>query len=73
MGTVLWVTAETLRAVGILVQPFVPTAAGKLLNLLGISPDERGLSRVGPTHRLMPGRALPPPEPIFPRYVEPET
>jgi hypothetical protein len=23
-------------------------------------------------HRLVPGRALPPPAPVFPRYVEPE-
>ena len=38
MGTVLYVTAELLRIVGILVQPFVPTAAARLLDLLAVAP-----------------------------------
>src|SRR4051812_38822091 len=73
MGTVLWTTAEVLRTIGILAQPFVPSAAAKLLDLLGQSPDARSLAHAGPAHRLEPGCALPTPEPIFPRYVEPET
>src|SRR5512141_269085 len=35
-GTVLYVTAEVLRQVGILCQPFMPTSASKLLDLLGL-------------------------------------
>jgi methionyl-tRNA synthetase len=73
MGTVLWTTAEVLRTIGILAQPFVPGAAARLLNLLGRSSEARDLAHAGPAHRLEPGCALPPPEPIFPRYVEPET
>ncbi len=46
MGTVLYVTAELLRIVGILVQPFVPTAAAKLLDLLGVAPGASACSRV---------------------------
>ncbi|WP_134499654.1 methionine--tRNA ligase [Microvirga pakistanensis] len=72
MSTVLYVTAEVLRAVGILAQPFVPTAAAKLLDLLAIAPEERVLAAVGPEHRLRAGTALPQPAPIFPRYVEAE-
>jgi len=72
MGTVLWTAAEALRMIGILAQPFVPAAAAKLLDLLGRQPDERNLANAGPSHRLGPGSALPSPEPIFPRYVEPE-
>ena len=72
MGTVLYVTAEILRAVGILVQPVVPGAAARLLDLLGVAPQERTLAQVGEGGRLAPGTALPAPEPIFPRYVEPE-
>ncbi len=72
MNTVLYVTAEVLRAVGILAQPFVPTAAAKLLDLLAIAPEERVLAAVGPEHRLRAGTALPQPAPIFPRYVEAE-
>ena len=72
MGTVLWVTAEALRVIGILAQPFVPAASAKLLDLLGRPIDERRLANAKPAHRLEPGTNLPPPEPIFPRYVEPE-
>ncbi|MDB5512565.1 MAG: methionine--tRNA ligase [Enterovirga sp.] len=73
MGTVLYVTAEVLRAIGILALPFVPRAAAKLLDLLAVPAESRMLAMVGPAGRL-PGRAeLPHPEPIFPRYVEPES
>jgi methionyl-tRNA synthetase len=72
MNTVLYVTAEVLRAVGILAQPFVPTAAAKLLDLLAVPPEGRGLAAVGPEHRLAAGTALPQPAPIFPRYLEAE-
>ena len=70
MGTVLYVTAELLRTVGILVQPFVPSAAAKLLDLLGVQPEERLVAYIGPSHALLPGAKLMKPEPIFPRYVE---
>jgi methionyl-tRNA synthetase len=72
MATVLYVTAEVLRAVGILAQPFVPTAASKLLDLLAIPPEGRLISAVGPQNRLKPGVGLPQPAPIFPRYVDAE-
>jgi methionyl-tRNA synthetase len=72
MNTVLYVTAEVLRAVGILAQPFVPTAAAKLLDLLAIPPEGRVIAAVGPEHRLVAGTALPQPAPIFPRYIEAE-
>jgi methionyl-tRNA synthetase len=72
MASVLYVTAETLRAVGILVQPFVPAAAAKLLDLLAVPEEARGLASVGEGGRLAPGTALPAPSPIFPRFVEPE-
>jgi len=72
MNTVLYVTAEVLRAVGILAQPFVPEAAAKLLDLLAVQPEGRGLAAVGPEHRLAAGTALPQPAPIFPRYLEAE-
>jgi len=72
MATVLYVTAEVLRAVGILAQPFVPDAAGKLLDLLGIAPGDRQIAAIGAGRRLACGTALPQPQPIFPRYLEPE-
>jgi methionyl-tRNA synthetase len=71
-ATVLYVTAEVLRQVAILCQPFVPTSAGKLLDLLGVPAEERVFATLGGAKRLAPGATLPPPAPVFPRYVEPE-
>jgi methionyl-tRNA synthetase len=71
-GTVLYVTAEIIRQVAILAQPFIPESAGKLLDLLGVPENERGFDRLGGRHRLAPGTALPAPTGVFPRYVEPE-
>jgi methionyl-tRNA synthetase len=72
MNTVLYVTAEVLRAIGIMAQPFVPQAAAKLLDLLAVGTEERMIAGVGSGHRLRQGTALPQPQPIFPRYVEAE-
>jgi methionyl-tRNA synthetase len=72
-GTVLYVTAEVLRQVGILCLPFVPASAEKLLDLLGIPAGERGFDRLGSAdRRIAAGTQLPAPTPVFPRYVEPE-
>ena len=70
MGTVLYVTAEILRQVGILIQPYMPESAGKLLDLLGVPADRRNFAALGSVGRLVPGTSLPPPTAIFPRYVE---
>jgi methionyl-tRNA synthetase len=71
-GTVLYVTAEVLRQIAILAQPFVPSSASKLLGLLAIEPGERSFEALGPTSRIKRGVTLPPPSPVFPRYVEAE-
>ena len=67
-GTVLYVTAEVLRQVAILAQPFMPQSAAKLLDLLGIATDKRDFAAL--STRVVPGLALPAPSPVFPRYVE---
>ena len=60
-GTVLYVTAEVIRQVAILAQPFVPGSAAKLLDLLNIPLEERGFSALGEgAKRLAPGTTLPP-------------
>jgi len=68
METVLYVTAEVLRMVGILAQPYIPAAAAKLLDILAVPPDARNFASLGT--RLVSGTALPPPQVLFPRYVE---
>jgi methionyl-tRNA synthetase len=71
-GTVLYVTAEVLRQVAILAQPFVPKSAQKLLDLLAVPAGERSFAFLGGKHRISAGSSLPAPVPVFPRYVEAE-
>jgi methionyl-tRNA synthetase len=70
--TVLYVTAEVLRQIAIMAQPFIPDSAGKLLDLLAVPADERDFTWLGGAHRLASGVSLPAPTAVFPRYVEPE-
>ena len=72
MKTVLYVAIEVIRQAAILVQPVMPAAAAKLLDLLGVSDDARSFAFTGGQGRLTSGTPLPKPEPVFPRYVEPE-
>ena len=72
-GTVLYVTAEVIRQIAILVQPFVPSAAAKLLDLLATPADERDFQAVGGARRIAAGTALPAPAAVFPRYVDSES
>jgi len=71
-GTILYVTAEVLRQVAILAQPFTPASAARLLDLLAIPAAERSFAALDGKKRIAPGSKLPPPAPVFPRYVEPE-
>jgi methionyl-tRNA synthetase len=72
METILYVTAEVLRQIAILVQPVMPASAAKLLDQLGVPESARDFVQLGPKGRLRPGGMLPPPQPVFPRYVEAE-
>jgi len=72
MGTVLYVAAEVVRQIAILVQPTMPAAAQKLLDQLGLS-GTQDFTRLGAGGRLTPGAALGPLQAVFPRYIEPET
>jgi methionyl-tRNA synthetase len=81
MRLVLYVTIETLRIAAILLQPIMPASMSRLLDLLAVPRDVRAFAALetgeaagslDAPHRLVPGRTLPAPAPIFPRYVEPE-
>jgi len=71
-GTILYVTAETVRQVALMAQPAMPTACSRLLDLLGQSEDQRSFKSLGAGGRLVPGKTLPAPQGVFPRYVEPD-
>lgn len=72
METVLWVLAETIRTLALLMQPFVPTSAGKMLDQMAVTADARTMAHFGPAGALVPGTALPKPEGVFPRFVDAE-
>jgi methionyl-tRNA synthetase len=42
METVLWTTAELVRRIAILMAPYIPRSASKLLDLLAVAEDKRG-------------------------------
>lgn len=71
-ATVLYVTAETLRVLGLMTQPVIPMSAGKLLDLLAVAADKRHFVHANAAGALVAGLALPAPAPIFPRYIEAE-
>jgi methionyl-tRNA synthetase len=72
MNTILYVTAEVLRQIAILVQPVMPGSGGKLLDQLGVGPEARDFSFLGEGGGLQPGTPIPAPQPVFPRHVEAE-
>ena len=72
MATILYVTAEVLRKVAILSQPFMPGAMSKLLDLLAVAAGTCAILPIWGRGDGAAGRTLPPPAPIFPRYVEAE-
>lgn len=72
MGTVLYVTAEVVRQIAILLQPIMPESAGKLLDLVAVPADNRSFASLGQAGRLTAGTVLEAPKPVFPRYVPPE-
>ena len=70
MATVLYVTAEVLRQIGILIQPYMPGSAAKLLDALSVKANARSFSALGQGGRLQADVAIPPPQAIFPRFIE---
>jgi methionyl-tRNA synthetase len=70
MNTVLAVLCGVLRTVGICLQPFMPDAMAKLLDQLAVDPASRDFAALG--QGMPAGIALPPPQGIFPRFVEEE-
>jgi methionyl-tRNA synthetase len=70
MATVLYVLAETVRHLAILVQPIMPASMTKMLDQLAIPAGARTFAALGERGALKPGTPLPKPEGVFPRYVE---
>lgn len=73
MATVLYVLADAIRQLAILVQPVMPEAASNMLDQLVVSADKRSFAALSPENAVVPGTDLPKPTPVFPRYVDEET
>ena len=68
-STILYVTLELLRKVGIALQPFMPTSANKLLNMLSVDENSRNFYHIT-SSELTSGKELPTPYVLFPRYMK---
>jgi methionyl-tRNA synthetase len=69
MGTVLYVLAETVRRIALVLQPVMPESMASLLDQLAVPATERGFGSFD--HPLRPGSVLPAPRGVFPREVMP--
>ena len=63
--TIMYRLADLLRIIGIILQPFIPASAGKLLDQLSV--HERSFSAL--SSRLVSGTKLPSPSPLFPNNL----
>ena len=70
-ATVLYVTAEVVRQIAIMAQFAMPAASAQMLDILGIPDDIESRNFAALGARILPGTVLPPPAPVFPRYIEP--
>jgi methionyl-tRNA synthetase len=68
MATVLYVLADVIRQLAIVIQPYMPGSMAKLLDQLAVPAEARDFAALD--RPLTPGTALPAPSGIFPRYVE---
>jgi len=70
MATVLYVLAEVIRNLGLIIQPFTPVAAQKILDQVAVPEQMRDFGFIGEAHALKAGTPLPAPSGVFPRIVE---
>lgn len=79
MQTVLYTLAEAIRCIAIMLQPFIPQAAQKILLQLGYTETDFATTTGGipfeqlkPAYALKPGTQLPVPAGVFPRVEKQE-
>ena len=68
MNTVLYVLVEVERRIALLLQPFMPDSMAKMLDQLAVPAGARDFTAFDTA--LAAGTNLPPPQGVFPRYVE---
>ncbi len=70
MGTILATTADVVRRCAIAALPFVPEAAGKMLDSLAVPADRRLLADALSGTAPAAGTVLPPPAPVFKKFEQ---
>ncbi len=72
MATVLYVLAEVVRCLALIMQPLTPDSAARMLDQLAVADNERSFSFVTAAYALKAGTKLPPPSGVFPRIMDTE-
>ena len=67
MNEVLYRIVETLRYIAILMQPFTPDSAARMLNQLNVPEDNRNIMHLTQEFAIIPSSKITQPSPIFPR------
>ena len=70
MSTVLYILAEIIRNLAILSYPFMPSSSEKILNQLSLPSKDLAFTSFGSASPLEPGKEVPKPEGVFPRFVD---
>lgn len=69
MGEILYTLLEALRYISIMLQPFVPEAASKMLDQLKIPQDQRSFEHLNKNYAVEQGQIINTPVVIFPRII----
>ncbi len=68
MRQVLYELADDIRVIAMLLQPFIPASAAKILDQLKLGEDARQMAALNTP--LTPGTAIDKPEGVFPRFLD---
>ncbi len=68
MSETLYTLVETLRYIAIMLQPFIPDSANKMLDQLNVPKQQRMFKNLVKEYAVIPGTNISKPQPIFPRF-----
>lgn len=69
MNTVLYITAENIRKITLLLKPFMPASSDLILDQLGVNKESRLFKHLNDQYKLNPGDRIGELKPIFPKYI----
>ena len=69
MNSVLYITAENIRKITLLLKPFLPNSCDLILDQLGVPDDLRKFKNLSDDYKLKPGDRIGEIKPVFPKYI----